>query len=212
MLLSQAEGFEEVYLFFKRLADIIISAAAMVILSPLFLAAAAAVKLTDGGHVIFCQQRMGLYGRPVKLYKFRTMIPGSENAENFLSPVQLDLYRREFQVEDDPRVTKTGRILREYSIDELPQLWNVLKGDLSLVGPRPITEAELDKYRDGGIRLLSVKPGLTGYRQAFFRNSSSYDSGSRQELELWYVQNRSAALDAKIFFKTFAVLLKKSGR
>jgi lipopolysaccharide/colanic/teichoic acid biosynthesis glycosyltransferase len=128
-----------------------------------------------------------------------------------LSEEQLAQYRREFKVDDDPRITKIGRFIRKTSIDELPQLVNVLCGDMSLVGPRPVVASELEIYRNSVPLFLSTRPGLTGYWQAYARNDAGYETGRRQKMELYYIRNRSLLLDVKIFVKTVFAVIQGSG-
>ena len=131
--------------------------------------------------------------------------------KKLLTPEQLEQYQREFKIDNDPRITKVGEFIRKTSLDELPQLFNILKGDISIVGPRPIVEEETKIYGKDIVKFLSVVPGLTGYWQAYARNNATYESGERQEMEMYYVDNRSLWLDIKIFFKTFSSVLKKEG-
>ena len=140
------------------------------------------------------------------------MKKNADDLENMLTPEQLEIFKTEFKIEDDPRITKIGNFLRETSLDELPQLLNILKGDLSIVGPRPVVEDELENYGEDVNKLLSVKPGLTGYWQAYARNDVIYATGERQKMELYYVDNSSLWFDIKIFFKTFVAVFKKTGQ
>ena len=200
----------KVYQGFKRLFDIVVSVALLLLFSPLFLIVAALIKLDDGGPVIYCHSRVGKNGRPIRIFKFRTMRTSMDDAEAFLTPEQLEEYEREFKLTNDPRVTKKGRFLRATSIDELPQLLNILKGDMSLIGPRPLVWDELiSKYTETEREeLLSVKPGLTGYWQCHGRSNSSYANGKRQALELYYVRHQSLFLDIKILLMTpFVVVI-----
>ncbi len=134
-----------------------------------------------------------------------------KNLEKLLTPEQLEQYRTEFKIDNDPRITKIGNVLRKLSLDELPQLFNILKGDISIVGPRPIVEKETQIYGDDVGKLLSVKPGLTGYWQAYARNNATYESGERQKMEMYYIDNNSLWLDIRILFKTVFSVLKKEG-
>ena len=197
----------------KRIFDIVLSAFALILLSPVFLAIAVVVKLEDGGFVFYRHNRIGRYGYPICVLKFRTMRPHAERLEEYLSPEQMEEYWREFKLEDDPRITKTGRFLRVTSLDELPQLLNILKGDMSFVGPRPLVRSELlDKYTKAEReKLLSVKPGLTGLWQVSGRNNCTYQNGERQRVELSYIERRSFLLDITILFKTALVVFRKEG-
>ena len=200
------------YLFFKRAIDIICSFLGLIVLSPLFLILAFLIKLDDGGSVFYKHKRVGKDGKDIYIYKFRSMKKNADDLENMLTPEQLEIFKTEFKIEDDPRITKIGNFLRETSLDELPQLLNILKGDLSIVGPRPVVEDELENYGEDVNKLLSVKPGLTGYWQAYARNDVIYATGERQKMELYYVDNSSLWFDIKIFFKTFVAVFKKTGQ
>jgi lipopolysaccharide/colanic/teichoic acid biosynthesis glycosyltransferase len=167
--------------------------------------------MESGGFPVYTQRRIGKNGKEFKLYKMRSMYARSGSIEEILTAEQLEQYCREFKVDDDPRVTRVGRIIRKYSIDEIPQLINILRGELSIIGPRPIVKEELGKYGEQGGEFLSVKPGLTGYWQAYARNNAGYEDGRRQEMELYYIKNRSPGLDMKIFFKTVQSVMKAHG-
>lgn len=199
------------YYFIKRLFDLVTSFIALILLSPVFLIIAIAIKLDDGGKVFYFHQRVGLNGKPVKIFKYRSMMENADKIENILSPEQLEEYFREYKIDNDPRITKVGNFLRKSSLDELPQLLNILIGQLSVVGPRPVVQDELEHYGDDVNKLLSVKPGLTGYWQAYARNNVTYESGERQRMELYYVDNQSMWFDIKIFFKTFVSVIKRDG-
>lgn len=145
------------------------------------------------------------------MYKFRSMVSDAGNLSKYLTPQQIEEYHRNIKVMYDPRITKVGKILRKTSLDELPQLFNVLMGDMSLVGPRPLAEEEIYLYGDSLDEILSVKPGITGYWQTHGRSNATYDSGKRQELEMYYIHYRSFMLDMEILFKTVLVVFKKEG-
>lgn len=199
-----------VYDFFKRAFDIVCSALGLLVLSPLFLVLVIVILAERSGKgAFFKQKRMGKNGRYIYIYKFRSMVDDAENVERWLNKNQLRQYYSEYKVADDPRVTKTGGFLRRTKLDELPQLLNVLKGDLSLVGPRPIQEAELELYGDDKELLLSIKPGLTGYWQAYCSGDTTYSNRKRQRMELFYVKRRNAGWDIKICFATVGAILKK---
>ncbi len=200
-----------VYNFLKRAADIVISACALAVLSPFFLILAIMIKWSDGGNVFYRQVRLGKYGRKIRIYKFRTMHMKFRRLEKSLSPEQYEKYLKEYKIDDDPRITKMGETMRRTSVDELPQLWNVLKGEMSLIGPRPIVEKELSHYKGNEKKLLSVKPGITGYWGANGRNNITYDSGQRQNMELYYVENAGIMLDIKIFLGSIPAVLKRRG-
>lgn len=200
-----------VYRFFKRVFDIVISLIALIFLSPIFLIIAILVKYQDGGPVIYAQTRVGEKGKLFKIYKFRSMIL---NADEVLRQ-NPELYQKyvddgfKLPAEEDPRITKIGRFLRKTSLDEMPQFLNVLKGEMSMVGPRPIIQDELIEYGDQVDKLLSVKPGAFGLWQASGRSNVTYPE--RCSVELEYVDNASAVYDLKIFFKTIISIIKTDG-
>ena len=201
------------YLFIKRVGDIAFSLFLIIVLSPLMLLTALTVFLIDGVPPLYFQERIGIYGRRFMIAKFRTMKKDADELSSVLDDDQLDRYQKEFKLEHDPRVTKTGGFLRRSSLDELPQLFQVLSGKLSLIGPRPIVEEELrSNYTEEEIAcLLSVMPGISGYWQVYVRNDAEYSDHKRQDMELYYVKNCSLKLDLKIFFRTFASVLSGKG-
>lgn len=199
------------YLFIKRIIDIVVSVVALIAFSPVFLILAILVIADDGGNPFYGHTRVGKNGKRITVYKFRSMRKDAGDLEKLLTPEQLAQYQREFKIDNDPRITKVGNFLRKTSLDELPQLINILKGDISIVGPRPIVEKETAIYGDDIAKLLSVKPGLTGYWQAYARNNATYASGERQKMEMYYVDNQSLWLDIKILFKTVESVLKREG-
>jgi lipopolysaccharide/colanic/teichoic acid biosynthesis glycosyltransferase len=200
------------YVFVKRAFDIVASAAALIILSPIMLIAAILVYVDDPGKVFYGHVRIGKNGKPFKMWKFRSMYMNADKMIDLLTPEQAKQYYTEFKIDNDPRITKIGNFLRKTSLDELPQLFNVLCNDMSLVGPRPLIESEIQTYyEDTHDVLLAVKPGVTGYWQAYARNNATYQSGERQKMEMYYVRNASLWLDIKILFKTVESVLKKSG-
>lgn len=200
------------YAFVKRAFDIVASAAALIILSPIMLIAAILVYLDDPGKVFYGHVRIGKNGKPFKMWKFRSMYMNADKMIDLLTPEQAKQYYTEFKIDNDPRITKIGNFLRKTSLDELPQLFNVLCNEMSLVGPRPLIESEIQTYYDDTHDvLLAVKPGVTGYWQAYARNNATYQSGERQKMEMYYVRNASLWLDIKILFKTVESVLKKSG-
>ncbi|MBP2058110.1 lipopolysaccharide/colanic/teichoic acid biosynthesis glycosyltransferase [Lactobacillus colini] len=200
-----------IYHFSKRVFDIITSSLALVGLSPVFLVIAILIKRQDGGSPFYAQTRVGKNGKLFKIYKFRSMI---SNADKVLKQ-NPDLYRKyvdngfKLPAEEDPRITKLGRFLRKTSLDEMPQFYNVLKGEMSMVGPRPIIQDELAEYGNRVDKLLSVKPGAFGLWQASGRSNVTYPE--RCDVELEYVDNASAMYDLKIFFKTIISIIKKDG-
>lgn len=197
-----------VYLFIKRCFDIFCAFFALILLSPVLLITSLCIFLYDFGSPIYKQKRIGLNGEEISIYKFRSMHKNSDQLEKFLTPEQLKEYYKEYKIDNDPRITPIGKFIRKTSIDELPQLLNILCGKLSVVGPRPIVEKELEKYGDAVDILLSVKPGLTGYWQAYARNDAQYEDCVRQKMEITYVYRRSMLFDIKIIFKTFTRVFK----
>ncbi len=198
-----------VYKILKRTVDIIGSLLGLILLSPIFLILSIVVKADSPGPIFFAHKRLGYNGNLIKIYKFRTMVINAEELLNNLSPEQKEEFAKNFKLENDPRITKVGNFLRKSSLDELPQLLNILKGELSIVGPRPIVEKELKNYGIYGEKLLSVKPGLTGNWQANGRSDTTYEE--RVEMDMQYIDNRSIFMDIKIIFKTFSAVIKKQG-
>ena len=196
----------------KRGLDVFISIVALLLIWPVLLVIALLVR-RDGGPAFFTQSRVGRNGRLFKLYKFRSMKVGADKLEDILSPEELELYRKEYKLQNDPRVTKLGNFLRKSSLDELPQLWNIIRGDMSLVGPRPLLPSELtgNYTPEERQQLMSMQPGLTGYWQAMSRNESSYLTGERQQQELYYVGRVSFGMDMKIIFKTVERVITGKG-
>ena len=199
------------YCFTKRCIDLFFSLLAMPIYLILYTLVAVVVKFTDGGPVLYKSVRIGKDGKPFYMYKFRTMKVNADKLEDFLTPEELEKYKKEYKLENDPRVTGIGSILRKTSADELPQILNVIKYDMSLIGPRPVLDEETLLYGKDRNTLLSVKPGLTGYWQAYARNDVGYTDGRRQEMELYYIENRSLRFDTKIFFATVRRVLSGKG-
>lgn len=201
------------YLMLTRIVDFCLALIALVLLFPVFLVIVILIKIEDGGMALYRHQRIGLNGQAFDVYKFRSMKIGADNLEAFLTPEQLSQYRKEFKLDSDPRITKIGGFLRKSSLDELPQLINILKSEMSLVGPRPIMEEELKWYTTKEReKLLSTKPGLTGFWQAYARNNATYESGKRQRMEIYYTDNASIWLDFRIICRTVVTVLEKSGK
>lgn len=200
-----------VYGFFKRLTDILLSGLLLLVIWPVFLIIAIAIKCDDGGKVFYRHKRVGRGGKTLYIHKFRSMKKNADQLAGQLTPEQLHQYYTEFKIDNDPRITKVGNFLRKTSLDELPQILDIFTGKLSIIGPRPLVETETQKYYGKREALLSVKPGLTGYWQAYARNDVGYADGRRQEMELYYVGHRSLWLDIKIFFKTIGSVLKRKG-
>lgn len=197
--------------FFKRAFDIIFSFFAIVILLLPMGILAVIIKLQDGGPAIYRAKRIGYNGQPFLMYKFRSMEIGADELESSLSPEQLKTYKTEYKLKNDPRLTKIGSFIRKTSIDEIPQFFNVLSGKMSVVGPRPVVVDELVNYGENKELFLSVKPGVTGYWQAYARNNVGYANGKRQEMELFYIFNHSVWLDIKIIFVTMARVITGKG-
>lgn len=193
---------------FKRLFDLIVSAAGLVVLSPILLIVGLYVRIADGPPVLFTQQRVGLHGRMFSCVKFRTMELGADERLTELAEFN-EVHGPAFKIADDPRVTNAGRRLRRSSLDELPQLWNVLRGDMSVVGPRPAPQREVDLYSVWHRRRLSMRPGLTGLWQVSARNDPDFNL--RVALDLDYIDRWSLWMDLKILARTIPVLVAQDG-
>lgn len=193
----------------KRALDIVGSAVGLLLLSPVLVLLALAVRLTSRGPAIFVQKRCGLRGTQFSFYKFRTMVVDAEKRRAELEHLN-EMSGPAFKMKRDPRITKVGSVLRKLSLDELPQLWNVLKGDMSLVGPRPPLPSEVAQYTARQAQRLSVVPGITGLWQVSGRNSLP-DFDAWLELDLQYVRTQSFWLDLRILAKTVLVVLLARG-
>ena len=201
-----------VYFFVKRVIDIVLSLCGLIILSPVFLLIAILIKKEDHGNVFYKHKRIGHMNKDIYIYKFRSMTNKYKTFDEFyqtLSDEQKQEWDENFKLENDPRITKIGNFLRKTSLDELPQIINILKGDMSVIGPRPVVNDEIEKYGNQKAKFLSVKPGLTGYWAANGRSATTYED--RIKLELYYIDHCSLLLDIKIFFKTILSVLKKEG-
>lgn len=198
-----------IYDFVKRVFDIVCSLIGLIVLSPVFIIISILIKTTSEGPVFFAHKRVGKGGKTIKIYKFRSMVTNAEELIKQFTPEQKAEYEKNFKLENDPRVTKVGKFMRKTSLDELPQLINILKGDISVVGPRPVMDVETKIYGNYRNMLLSVKPGLTGFWAANGRSSTTYTR--RRAMEIYYVKNRSVLLDLKIIFKTFISVFKRVG-
>lgn len=197
------------YFAIKRGFDIVFSAFVCIVLVVPVAIACFAICVDSPGAPFFRQERVGRFGKPIYIFKIRTMVADAHSCpEKYLTPLQLEIWKREQKLDDDPRVTRVGRVLRHTSLDELPQFLNVLKGDLSVIGPRPVTLEETYEYGDARDEVLSCKPGITGWWAATDRNDSTWESGQRQARELFYVRHQSIGLDARVFVKTFKAMLK----
>jgi len=192
----------------KRIFDVVASAIALLLLFPLFFVVSIFVAISSGFPVLFKQQRVGYLGKPFYIYKFRTMV---RNAEEILRarPDLMEEYKKNFKIENDPRISKVGRVLRKYSLDELPQLLNVIKGDMSLVGPRPIVIPELSKYGDHQEMYLAMRPGCTGLWQCGGRSATTYEE--RIALDSEYFQKAGLRFDLYIIFRTVVAIVTARG-
>ena len=179
----------------KRICDITIATTALITLSPVYTVVAYKVRKNLGSPVLFCQTRAGIHGEPFKIYKFRTMTDTTDSEGNVLP--------------DEDRLTEFGKQLRATSLDELPQLWNVIKGDMSIVGPRPQLMEYLPYYNEEQFRRHLARPGVTGYAQVNGRNGISWEK--RFKLDVWYVDNQSMLLDIKILLKTVKQVVTRAG-
>jgi lipopolysaccharide/colanic/teichoic acid biosynthesis glycosyltransferase len=182
----------------RRAVDIVVSGAVLVLTAPLLLAAMVAVRLESPGPVLYRQRRSGLHGHPFDVLKLRTMVTG---AENIGAGLAIN--------EDDPRITRVGRLLRRTSLDELPNLINVLRGEMSLIGPRPTLPVQVEQYTERQRGRLAIKPGITGWAQVNGRASLPWPE--RIELDLYYIEHRSLALDMKILRRSVAMVLGGEG-
>lgn len=201
------------YQIVKRAFDVIIALTGIVVLIPMELAIAILIKIEDGEPVIFSQQRIGKKGKLITIHKFRSMRCTASDYEKHLTPEQQQEYEKEYKLDDDPRITRIGRFIRNTSIDEIPQFYDVIRGEMSIIGSRPILPEELKYYSEEEQRLLlSNKPGITGYWQVMGRNDALYSTGERQDLELYYAKNAGVALDIKIIAKTIPAVFSMSGK
>lgn len=195
------------YLAIKRVFDVVFSASVCVVLAIPVAAACAAIVVDTPGKPIFRQKRIGQGGKPIYILKMRTMVSDAhEHPEKYMTLEQLETWKREQKIDNDPRITRVGRFLRRTSLDELPQFLSVLIGDLSVVGPRPVTLEETYEYGDARNEVLACKPGITGWWAVTDRNDSTWESGQRQARELFYVRHQSFGLDARVFVKTFKAM------
>ncbi|MFR8734673.1 MAG: sugar transferase [Clostridium perfringens] len=200
----KVDNVNSIYLFLKRVIDILGSGFGLIILSPLFLIVAIAIKVEDSdGNVLFSQKRVGQYGKEFNMYKFRSMVSNAEELKAKLME-KNEMSGPMFKMKHDPRITKVGKFIRKTSIDELPQLINILKGEMSLVGPRPSLPKEVANFEPWMLERLEVKPGLTCYWQVMGRNDIDFEDWMK--LDIKYVHDRNFWLDIKLIFKTFFVL------
>ena len=192
-----------VYEICKRTIDIIGAGLGLILLSPIIAIVACAVKVTSKGPIFFSQKRVGKNGELFEMYKFRSMVVNAEELKENLEE-QNEMSGPMFKIKDDPRITKVGKFIRKTSIDELPQLWNILKGDMSLVGPRPSLPKEVEQFDNWMFKRLSVRPGLTCYWQVSGRNNIDFEDWMK--LDVKYVEERNFWIDIKLIFKTVFVL------
>lgn len=198
-----------IYHFLKRLVDIAVAVIGLALMGLPMLVIALLIKLESPGPVFYVHHRIGKDGRDLPLYKFRSMVTNAEELFEAFTPEQKAEWEANFKLEHDPRITRIGKFLRRSSLDELPQLVNVLKGQLSIVGPRPVVREELEKYGEYRFLFLSVMPGLTGYWQAYARSTCSYEQ--RMEMELHYAGNANFWWDIRIMLKTVSTVLLGRG-
>jgi lipopolysaccharide/colanic/teichoic acid biosynthesis glycosyltransferase len=182
----------------SRALDVLLATLLLVVTAPLLALAALAIRLESRGPVFYRQRRVGRHGRPFELWKLRTMVPGAASMGAGV-----------YVLEGDPRITRVGRLLRRFSFDELPNLVNVLRGDMAMVGPRPTVQEQVDRYTERQLRRLEVKPGITGWAQINGRTSLPWPE--RIELDVWYVEHRSLRLDLRILARTARMLASGRG-
>lgn len=196
------------YQFTKRLIDILVSVGALVFGLPIFAVIALAVKITSRGPVFFSHPRLGRDGQEFPCYKFRTMVADAEQRLQTSQELR-EQFEVNYKLLDDPRITPLGDMLRRTSIDELPQFWNVLRGDMTLIGPRPIVPPELERYGAYGDKLLSVQPGLSGLWQTCGRSDTPYEV--RIQLDMLYIDHQSTWLDLTLLFRTLSTVVRRAG-
>ena len=202
------------YRFIKRAFDIVFSAGVVAVgLIPAVLLSVV-IAIDTKGSPIYSQIRVGRFGKPFRIYKFRSMVADADNVEKYLDAEQLAQWHRERKVDNDPRITSLGRKLRRTSLDEMPNFLNVLKGDLSVIGPRAVSSEEIVWFGADASTVLSVPAGITGLWQATQRNDATFESGERQRIELEYARNAGFAIDARCFIGTLGVMFgkKRTGR
>lgn len=199
----------EIYKYVKRIIDVVGCSIGLIVLSPIFIIIAVLIKIEDPkGPVFYSHNRIGKNGKIIPVYKFRSMFQNADQMLHNFTPEQKREYAENYKLKKDPRITTVGHFIRKTSLDELPQLVNVLKGEMTIVGPRPIIELELDKYGEYRDIYLSITPGLTGMWQAFGRSETSYEQ--RIRMDVYYAKNRCLLLDIKIILWTIiSVVLQK---
>ena len=197
------------YKFIKRAFDIVASAVGLMIVSPVLLVSIVAILLEDGASPFFLQPRIGKDRKPFRMVKLRSMRVDAERLLEQMSEEKKEEFSQNFKLKNDPRITRVGKFIRKTSIDELPQLWNVLRGDMSIIGPRPPLLVEEKAYGEHLARVMSVRPGITGYWQVHGRSET--DFSERIEMNEYYIEHRSILLDVKILFETVKVVLTGKG-
>ncbi len=197
------------YSFIKRFLDIVNSLLFMILFSWLFLIIAIIIKLTSKGPILFGHERIGKNGKKFKVWKFRTMKIDKRPLEEIFTKEQLEEYKRDFKVTNDPRITKFGKFLRKTSLDELPQFWNVFVGQMSFIGYRPIIDEEFEKYGENQALLTKCRPGITGYWASHGRSLVRYED--RIKFELYYNVKRSFWLDIRIIYHTIVGVFREEG-
>ncbi len=197
------------YMFVKNLYDLFLPLVLVLVFLPVYIILAIAVKVDSPGPVFYCHKRLGKNGVPFKLLKFRTMVVDAEERMAQFTPEQKAEFQQNYKLEHDPRITRLGRFLRESSLDELPQFFNVIWGDMSLIGPRPVVEAELEKYGEHKDKFLSVLPGVSGFWQVNGRSDTTYEQ--RIEMELYYIDNATTWMDFHLMFGTIGAVVRKKG-
>ena len=197
------------YLIFKKIMNFIISFIALVTLSPILLIISLIIKIDSEGPVIYKHYRLGKNGKVIGVYKFRTMVKNADEVFRNFTKEQKEEYEKFFKLENDPRITRVGDFLRKNFLDELPQILNILKGEMSIIGPRPVVLDEIKKFGNLKDKYLNVLPGLTGWWTCNGRSSTTYEK--RIDLEMYYIDNQSLKLDIECFFKTILAVFKRNG-
>lgn len=206
---AQPQKSKKAYYLIKRVFDIVFSVVALIVsIIPMLIISLLVVQESSGAP-FYVHNRIGRNGKPLRVLKFRTMYANADQMVESFTPEQKAEWEENFKLNDDPRITKVGKFLRRSSLDELPQLWNIIKGEMSVVGPRPVVAEELERYGDSKDKFLSAPPGLTGYWQAYARSTCSYEQ--RIQMELRYVENANFWWDIKIILKTVEAVLHTRG-
>ena len=193
----------------KRVFDVVFSALVCVVMFIPVAIICAAISIETPGKPFFRQERVGQFGKPIRIFKLRTMVADAHtNPTKYMTAEQFSQWKREQKIDNDPRVTKVGRVLRRISLDEIPQFLNVFIGNLSVIGPRPVTYEETYEFGDARDEVLSCKPGITGWWGVTDRNNATWKNGARQDREIFYVRHQSFGLDVRIFVRTFKAMTK----